>query len=263
MKRCKKCNYVMSDGNNYCSNCGSNDFEIIYTQENSMDSGAYEYSEYQIDSEAAKIRKKKMLSMLGVLVIIFLALIAFAAVKMSLDSKAQKESQAENQTQQEEISFSYGDINGNMYRNKWADMQFAFDDNWKQAPKDSYNYFEDKKAVCDFNAVSADNKSQITVFLIDLSNQDSRLTLSEADLLKEYSAEVSKKIDGAKVSEYQYQLIGNSLFVYTDASGQINGNDICVTTYLRRKDDYAILINISSVNAERNQKLSEKFEPCE
>ena len=78
----------MSDGNNYCSNCGSNDFEIIYTQENSMDCGAYEYSEYQIDSEAAKIRKKKMLSMLGVLVIIFLALIAFAAVKMSLDSKA-------------------------------------------------------------------------------------------------------------------------------------------------------------------------------
>ncbi len=262
MKKCKNCNFVAPDNSNFCSNCGSKNFETVYAPESGMSSDVYEYNGYEIDDET-KARKKKMYSMLGVLVIILLAILAFGAIKISLDSKAQKEAQAGNQTQQEETVFSYGEISGNVYRNKWADLRFVFDDNLKQAPKDSYDYLEDKNAVCDFNAISADNKSQIAVFLTDLSNRESLLNLSEADLLKEYSSKVVKRIEGAQLSDSQYQLIGNSLFMYTDVSGKADGNDICVTTYLRKKDNYAIIISVSSAYPERNHKLADKFEPCE
>ena len=262
MKKCKNCGFVMQDNCNFCSNCGSKDFETVYAPGSGMENDVYEYNGYGVDDEA-KARKKKMYSMLGVLVIILLAILAVGAIKISIDSKAQKEAQAGNQTQQEETAFSYGEISGNVYRNKWADLRFAFDDNLKQAPKDSCEYIEDKSAVCDFNAVSADNKSRITVFLTDLSNRESLLNLSEADLLKEYSSKAAKRIEGSQLSDSQYQLIGNSLFMYADASGKTGGSDICVTTYLRKKDNYAIIISVSSAYPERNHKLADKFEPCE
>lgn len=261
MKKCNICNLIASDDIKYCSNCGSNDFEKINTQENNMSREVYDYTESSVNSDISNNRKKKMFAMLGVLAIVLVALVAFTAIKITIDSKAKNDSQNNKHIQREEVAFSLGEISGNKYRNEWADIQFVLDNNWKQAPKENYSFFEDENATCDFNALSDDN-SQITVLLIDLSSKESLLLLSEDDLVKEYSKGISKKLDEPKTSEIQYQMLGNQVYLYSDVSGKANDNEICITSFLRKKNDYAIIINVSSVNAEKNHKTSEKIESC-
>lgn len=82
MKRCTSCNYMERDGANFCSNCGNSSFE-----EQRDYYWAESESEEEIFREARIRRKKKMYSMLGVLGLIFLFLILFTAVKITLDNR--------------------------------------------------------------------------------------------------------------------------------------------------------------------------------
>ena len=141
MEKRKNSNCIMPDDNKSCSYFESENFERIHSQGNNMSDKVYEYTKYSINVDVSRKRKKKMFIMLAVLVIILISLLSFSAIKIIIDSKAKNSSQSNNLIQQEEIAFSFGNISGNIYQNKWADIKFALENNWKQAPKEKYNFF--------------------------------------------------------------------------------------------------------------------------
>lgn len=263
---CNNYNHCEQDTDKFCSDCGSQDFSVNKSSFNYYDDKknieSYDYTENTIDFYGPNVRKKKMFSMLGVLTIILVILVVFTAIKITLDNSPKKDIKNNNQTTQEEIAFSYGKFNGNIYYNNWADIKCSLDNNWKQASKDNYELYNDENTTCDFNAISNDG-SQISILIIDLSNNQSLLYSSENELIKDYSSGISKKIENSKVSVIQYQMLGNQLYQYTDIEGKISEKEICITSYIRKKDNYAIVVNISSVNSEKNHVLSEMIDSCE
>lgn len=266
MKICNNCNHCEPDTTDFCSNCESRDFSVnenlINDYDEKKNNKSYDYTENTIDFYDPNVRKKKMFSMLGILAIILVVLVVFTAIKITLDNSQKDDIQNNNQTTQEEIAFSYGEFNGNIYHNNWADIKCYLDKDWKQVSKEKYDLYKDENTTCDFIAMSNDG-SQIAILLIDLSNNQSLVYSSEDELIKDFSLRISNRIEKPKISENQYQMLGNQLYLYSDIEGKTSEKEICITSYIRKKDNYAIVVNISSVNAEKNHVLSEMIYSCE
>lgn len=215
----------------------------------------------QLESAKSNNRKKKMFSMLGVLAIILVVLIFVGALKVSIDNKGDDKATDISPTSKEVVSFSFGKVNGNVYENRWADIKCSVNGEWTEATKEQYSTYKDESTTCVFDILSND-KCEIAILLIDLSKHPSFINYSEDMLLSEFSVGVSSKIENANTSKNSYQMLGNQLYLYADVKGKISNREVCVTSYLRKLDDYAIVVNISSNSAEKNHVLSDLIESC-
>lgn len=227
-----------------------------------IDTNTEDYWDYnEMQFMESNNRKKKMLSMLGFLAIILVILIFVVALKISIDNKGDGKDINTLQTYQEDVPFSFGTINGNVYENRWADIQCSVNNEWKEATKEQYEAYKNEGTTCDFNVLSNDG-CEIAILLIDLSKHPSLLDYSEDALINEISIGISSKIESVKVSKKSYQMLGNQLYLYADIDGKNDSKSVCVTSYLRKLDGYAIVVNISSGNAEKNHVLSNLIESC-
>lgn len=260
MKLCNNCNNIEHESSKYCSNCGSSDFK---TNDNERKTN---YSYYTIQNSAnyyndgKNLKKKKMLSMLGVLALIFIILIFVTAFKLVHDAKINKNMDV-TYSSKDDITYSAGTIKDGFYSNRWADIKFTMSEGWSEASQDQYKSYEDEITTCDFYAKNTDG-SLIAVVFVDLSNEDD-LNYSEYDLMKELSVGVLSRFTKFKISDNLYQLIGNQLYLYSDISGNINNSNICITSYIRKNENRAIVINITSNSAEQNHKIAESIESVE
>lgn len=254
MKTCANCNSIEPDLSKFCSNCGSADFKEDNLTEEINSTVLLHIREDGFENtfeDAKKQRTKKMFLMLGVLLLILIAIIFAAIVKMAYDSKniIHKPNYIENI----DVPFAEGVFENGVYHNEWADLTIDLSNGWFKAPQEQYELYEDENTICDFYAKNG-NDNSLVVLLLDLSF--SKIIYSESDLLEELSLGISSGLDNSLTTGQSYQLIGDWLYVYSDTRGEANGKPICITSYLRIKDDHAILVNITSSSLKYNHEIS-------
>lgn len=260
MKTCINCNNLEPDSSKFCSNCGGSYFRDEYSTNNNENVFQTNQPFLTDDSirETNQRKKKKMFSMLGVLSLILIVLVFATAIKVTHDSKKMSDTTL---TYSDTTSFSTGNINNNIYSNEWADIKFDMQDNWSEVSNQQYESYEDEITTCDFYAENSDG-SQLAILLIDMSKDDT-FNYTESTLIEEFSAGAASGMNNSATSEVMYQLLGNQLYLYTDITGKINGNETCITTYVRMIDDHAIVINITSNSPENNHVIAELIDSCE
>lgn len=259
MKICTNCNNVEADTSKFCSNCGSSSFRDEHSIDNEIYNSQtnYEFLTDETIIEAKKRRKKKMLSMLGVLALILIVLVFVTAIKVTHDSKVTKPSN--DYTNNTEIPYSEGIFENSVYVNNWADIKIELPESWSEASQKQYSSYEDEITTCDFYAENSDG-DLLSILFINLSSNDT--TYSEDEILREMTTGISSKLENPNTTEPLYQLLGNQLYLYSDVEGKINDKDMCITSYVRFQDEYAIVINITSKNPENNHSISASIDSC-
>lgn len=253
MKTCNNCNSIEQDSAKICSNCGSQDFNFNYI----INKDDISYDTFEDDNDIKKARKKKMFSMLGVLALILLLIIGFAVVKITHDDNKNDN----NTSASESFEVIGGNIDEGIYQNNWADIKFSMSTEWTEGSNKQYDSYEDKITKCDFYANDNDGAS-IVVLISDLSSPEMS-SYSEEQLNKEMSNGIASGMQNAIATKPTYALVSNQLYMCSDITGQIDNNDACITTLVRKIEEKAIIINITSHSIERNQEIINSIESCD
>lgn len=58
-------------------------------------------------------------------------------------------------------------------------------------------------------------------------------------------------MQNASATEPTYALVSNQLYMYSDITGQIDNKDVCITTLVRRIEEKAVIINVTSNSVEK------------
>lgn len=255
MKTCNNCNSIEQDSAKICSNCGSQDFNFNYI----INKDDISYDTFEDDNDIKKARKKKIFSMIGVLVLILLLIIGFAVVKITHDADANKTES--NTSASENFEGICGNIEEGIYQNNWADIKFSMSAGWTEGSNKQYDSYEDKITKCDFYANDNDGAS-IVVLISDLSSPEMS-SYSEEQLNKEMSNGIASGMKNAIATKPTYALVSNQLYMCSDITGQIDNNDAFITTLIRKIEEKAVIINITSNSAERNQEIIDSIESCD
>lgn len=253
MKICTQCNSVEPNDVKICSRCGGNNFNNTYV----IDNNHINYNSNFDETEYKKTRKKKMYSMLGVLALILLIIVGLTAVKITHDANTNESNTSISDINQN-IS---GYIKNNIYQNEWADVKFNLGTEWKEASKKQYKSYEDEITKCDFYANNNDETS-VAVLVSDLSSPE-MLSFSEEQLNREMANGIASGMQNASATEPTYALVANQLYMYSDITGQIDNKDVCITTLVRRIEEKAVIINITSNSVEKNQAIIDSIESCD
>ncbi|MGN0533085.1 MAG: hypothetical protein ACI4IK_01890 [Eubacterium sp.] len=253
MKTCNKCNSIEQDSAKFCSNCGSQDFNFNYV----INNNDIRYDSFEDENDIKKTRKKKMLSMLGVLALILLIIIGIAVVKITHDA-----SKNENNTSASgNFEVICGDIDDGIYQNNWADIKFSMSSEWTEGSKKQYDSYEDKITRCDFYANNNDGESMV-VLISDLSSPE-MLSYSEEQLNREMANGIASSMQSASATEPTYAMVSNQLYMYSDITGQIDNKNVCISTFVRKIEEKAVIINITSNSVEKNHEIIDSIESCD
>lgn len=257
MKICSKCNNAESDSANFCSNCGSTEFIQVHQIRDEFgnplgNSGTFENVDPQ---KAEKTRKQKMLTFVGVLIILMLALLTFFFVKTALDAKEANRREAEKRSPDYNIPYSPGVVENGVYKNEWADIEIAMKPDWQQATQEQYHSIDNDYTSCEFYAFTEDHSS-IAVLCVDLTKIPDATDQPEDELFLSLLDKVNPGMRDKTVSERDYEMIGNQLYQYVDCIGKVDGADVCISSYLRIKDNYAYFVSITGETPEKNHALA-------
>ena len=56
-------------------------------------------------------------------------------------------------------------------------------------------------------------------------------------------------------------MLGNQLYMFIDTIGKIDEKAVCITTYIRFIDQYAIVINITDDSPKKTHAIADMIEP--
>lgn len=286
MKICNRCNEIVPEQANFCTNCGSADFRMEPYPTNQTpnnenrhvdfafgDNEQPNYS-YNVNSAAInfnspeyKKRKKKKEIIAGIIaavvVIVCIAVIAIGYDKLpkSIDdityrpAYTSKADFSVTEVEETKMPYSEGNIIGNVYSNEWADLRFPMTDEWQEAPDSSYESYKAENTTCDFYAVRGDG-SLLAVVVIDLSGYSSWRYPSEKEAFEEYIDGINAAMPLKTTPEIKSEKLGNQTYLCADMLGEQNGVEICFTSYMRMIDKRIVLVNITSSDTTVTHKIA-------
>lgn len=286
MKICNRCNEIVPEQANFCTNCGLADFRMEPYPTNQtpnnenrpMDSSfgnnvQPNYS-YNVNSAAMnfnspeykKSKKKKEIAagiIAAVVIIVCIAVIAIGYDKLpknvndvtNINTDISKADFSATEVEETEMSYSAGSLIGNVYSNEWADLRFTMTDEWQEAPESSYDSYKNENTSCDFYAVRGDG-SLLAVVVIDLSGYSSWRYPSEKEAFEEYIDGINTAMPLKTMPEIKRGKLGEQTYLCADLLGEQSGVDICFTSYMRMIGKRIVLVNITSSDTTVTHKIA-------
>ena len=207
----------------------------------------------EIENQKRIAKKHFVLKIVGIFTIAFLVYFVFFASQLP-----SKNGQVQNTPKNEDkIRFSYGEIKDNKYINKWAELTFNLENDWTQADDETYlsqQSEDDKTGLC---VVNKDGE------IISVSFSDIAKELGEYDeeeLAEKYFEKYASEVKNGICSELETELMGLNLYKYIDVESTNEDQNSSKSVYIRRQNDFYIIIKITSGSSERNHDIFKLIE---
>ena len=239
MKKCKNCGKLNSNTVLFCSDCGSDDFDIRQTEEFSQDT-RFDFTPTEI-----KGRVKAWQVILIALGCIALIAAGIFAVKSILSVK----------------SYTKGEIVENVYTNEWAELKFVIDGGFSDVTAEEAQYLEDQYSEVGFIAYDESSGYSISVLYYHIGNTNG---YSEKEGMDDHLLGYADGFEDIgitpTISEYfQYSVADKA---YTTA--KIDFESLGVEyKCIRYEGEYAIIITVIAPTEEEVKSIISKFEHYE
>lgn len=268
-KQCKACGSNVPTDAKFCHICGGSDFIIngVTSSQPTYNRKSAINQTWQPPVPQKKPKKKKTGLIIGIVVatLIVLAVIGIIAEKAIQDQGysdnpgnngdygyniggshgTTDNSSSENE---EKLYYSKGSFDGSVYENKWADIKMTLPEGFSDADSAAYMAAENSNTECGVYFMADDTMGLIYICYEKLP------TFPEYDE-EEYLDSAMKTIENASGVTYKipdtYSVTTIGGYAYAKAECEFNnGNgDFANTFYVRKLDNYMIVISAIGVNS--------------
>ena len=272
-KQCKACGANVPADARFCQACGGSEFISNNAPTNQP---AYNQNQYNQQppinqtwqSPAPQKRPKKTGLIVGIVVavLIVLSVIGIVAEKALRDqeygdntgnnsdySYNSGESGSSNENPGK-LYYSKGTFDGSVYENKWADIKFALPEGFSDADLANYMAAENSNTECGVYFMADDTMGLIYICYEKLP------TFPVYDE-KDYLDSAMESLDNVSGITYKtpdtYSTANIGGYTYAKAECEFNnGNgDFVNTFYVRKLDNYMIVISVMGINSGYNDAL--------
>lgn len=297
MKKCQFCGANAPNEANFCPICGGSDFLVqnaqtqsdascdnssqpIYNQNQNNQPNTVNQT-WQPPTPQSQPKKKKTGLIIG---IVAAALIVLAGIGIVAEKAFQNQGYGDNDTDyQEDYSFNIGDtdnssdesssndetaktaytkgtFDGSVYTNEWADIKFALPNGFSNADADTYSSAENSTTECGAYFRADDTMSLIYIIYEKLPTfpvYDEEAYLDSA--MK--SLKSLTNITYHTPDTYSDAEIGGYSYVKAECELNNGYGDFTNTIYVRKLDNYIVLVSAIGINAESNDALVSNIKP--
>lgn len=249
MKRCRNCDSMLNDSDRICSSCGNTTFYFEQDNNNEQQNQFITYVENvrgnrrRVVYETQSQPKEKGGKISKILSFIFAGFLLFLALGLMLDiiNKRVENNSYNNYIETEQlVDYTKGSVVDGIYINEWADIKIDLNDGWVEGNIVEYEEIEDEYIYCGFYGKKGVNT--LTITFINTGDNSGEM---QDEYLKEYILAVGGEMQNVTITEPVYEIIGNFAYLYSDVSGNINGDNLVVSAYMRSLDKYTILISVT------------------
>lgn len=279
-KQCKACGSNVPADARFCQACGGAEF---ITNDVPTNQPAYNQSQYNQQPPVNQTwqppvpqnqpKKKKTGLIIGIVaaVLIVLAVIGMVAEKAFQDqgygdntgnngdysyniggtNGNTDNSSSENE---QKLYYSKGNFDGSIYENKWADIKFALPEGFSDADTATYMAAENSNTECGMYFMADDTMGLIYICYEKLPTfpvYDEEEYLDSAMKSLENVSGVTYKIPDT----YSTATIGGYAYAKAECEFNNGNGDFANTFYVRKLDNYMIVISAIGVNSGYNDAL--------
>ena len=279
-KQCKACGSNVPADARFCQACGGAEF---ITNDIPTNQPAYNQSQYNHQPPVNQTwqppvpqnqpKKKKTGLIIGIVaaVLIVLAVIGMVAEKAFQDqgygdntgnngdysyniggtNGNTDNSSSENE---QKLYYSKGNFDGSIYENKWADIKFALPEGFSDADTATYMAAENSNTECGMYFMADDTMGLIYICYEKLPTfpvYDEEEYLDSAMKSLENVSGVTYKIPDT----YSTATIGGYAYAKAECEFNNGNGDFANTFYVRKLDNYMIVISAIGVNSGYNDAL--------
>ncbi|MBE5872850.1 MAG: hypothetical protein E7287_00425 [Lachnospiraceae bacterium] len=268
-KQCKSCGTNVPVDVNYCQVCGGSEFYVNNSAYNQYNQQTSVNQTWQ-PSVAQKQTKKNTWI---IVVIVVAILIVLATMGFIFEKVFQRLGYGDNSSDRDEYTldmsedindsseeipdklyYSKGTFDGEIYVNKWADIQLALPEGFFNADLATYNSAENSTTECGAYFIANDTMSLISIIYEKLPT----FPIYEE---KEYLDAVMKQLNSVTgityktPEEYSTTIIGGYRYAKAECEFNNGNGDFSNTIYARKLDDYMICISVMGINSKSNDAL--------
>lgn len=277
MKQCKVCGANVPDEARFCQTCGNSEFYMNNPQlanVNPVNTSQPAYGQNQYNQQSMpnqqwqqpmpqnQPKKKNVGLIIGVVaaVLIVLAGIDAAAEKLFQEQgygvydDAGDDFNASNDVISNSKAYTEGTFDGAVYTNEWADIQFALPEGFSDADAATYSAAENANTDCGLYFIADDTMGLIYVCFEKLPAFPTYDEESYMDVLMDSLSSLTQ-LTYTVPDTYTTATVGG--YAYTKAECELNNGygDFSNTIYVRKLDDYMIVISTVGISPEANATL--------
>lgn len=276
-KQCKTCGSNVPAEARFCQVCGGSEFitnnnQSAYNQ-NQFNQQHPVNQTWQPPAPQNKPKKKKTGLIIGIVaaVLIVLAVIGAIAEKTFQDQGygdnignngdygyniGESNGNTDNSSgeNEEKLYYSKGNFDGLVYENKWADIKFTLPAGFSDADSSTYMAAENSNTECGMYFMADDTMGLIYICYEKLPTfpvYDEEEYLDSAMKSLENISGVTYKIPDT----YSTATIGGYAYAKAECEFNNGNGDFANTFYVRKLDDYMIVISAIGVDFEYNDAL--------
>lgn len=279
-KQCKACGSNVPADARFCQACGGAEFITNNVPTNQPAYNQNQYNQqhpvnqtWQPPVPQNQPKKKKTGLIIGIVaaVLIVLAVIGMVAEKAFQDQGygdntgnngdysfniGESDSTTNNNSQEtpEKLYYSKGNFDGSIYENKWADIKFALPEGFSDADTATYMAAENSNTECGMYFMADDTMGLIYICYEKLPTfpvYDEEEYLDSAMKSLENVSGVTYKIPNT----YSTTTIGGYAYAKAECEFNNGNGDFANTFYVRKLDNYMIVISAIGVNSGYNDAL--------
>ena len=263
-KQCRSCGSNVQNDAKFCQVCGGSDFII-----NNQTPNQPNYNQtWQPPVPQNQPKKKKT----GLIVaIIAIVLIVLAGIGMAAEKMFQEQGYGDNtgnngdysynggtnnnsEETPEKLYYSKGTFDGSVYINKWADIKFELPEGFSNADLATYNAAENSSTECGMYFMADDTMGLIYICyekLPTFPTYDEEKYLDSAMKSLQNVSGVTYEIPNT----YTTANIGGYAYAKAECAFNNGNGDFANTFYVRKLDNYMIVISAIGVNSDSNDAL--------
>lgn len=279
-KQCKACGSNVPADARFCQVCGGAEF---ITNNVPINQPAYNQSQYNqqppvnqtwqppVPQNQPKKKKTGLIIGIVVAVLIVLAVIGMVAEKAFQDQGygdntgnngdysyniggSNGNTDNSSSKNEEKLYYSKGNFDGSVYENKWADIKFALPEGFSDADTATYMAAENSNTECGMYFMADDTMGLIYICYEKLPTfpvYDEEEYLDSAMKSLENVSGVTYKIPDT----YSTATIGDYAYAKAECEFNNGNGDFANTFYVRKLDNYMIVISAIGVNSGYNDAL--------
>ena len=279
-KQCKACGSNVPADARFCQVCGGAEFITNNVPTNQPVYNQNQYNQqppinqtWQPPVPQNQPKKKKTGLIIGIVaaVLIVLAVIGMVAEKAFQDQgygdntgnngdygynigESNGTTDNTSSENEEKLYYSKGNFDGSIYENKWADIKFALPEGFSDADTATYMAAENSNTECGMYFMSDDTMGLIYICYEKLPTfpvYDEEEYLDSAMKSLENVSGVTYKIPDT----YSTATIGGYAYAKAECEFNNGNGDFANTFYVRKLDNYMIVISAIGVNSGYNDAL--------
>ena len=265
-KQCKFCGSNVPNDAKFCQVCGGADFVI-----NNQTPNQPNYNQtWQPPVPQNQPKKKKTGLVIGIIAAV---LIVLAGIGMLAEKAFQEQGYGDNtgnngdynyniggdtnnnsEETPEKLYYSKGTFDGSVYVNKWADIKFELPQGYSNADLATYNTAENSNTECGMYFMADDTMGLIYICYEKLPSfpvYDEEKYLDSAMKSLQNVSGVTYEIPNT----YTTANIGGYAYAKAECTFNNSNGDFANTFYVRKLDDYMIVISAIGANPSSNDAL--------